>query len=218
MNSDSRPRERLVKFGVETLSDAELLAIILRTGTIKENVIEMSNRIINEFGLNKLADYSLKELQEIKGIGLGKACQLLAINELNKRVNSLKNKVTKISTAQDVFNFFKDKFKDEKQENFYILMLNPRNHIIKEEFITKGVLDAAIIHPREIFKPAIKNSASKIILVHNHPSGDSNPSPEDLDITEQIIEVGNKIGIKVIDHVIVGKDEWWSWIERGLTR
>jgi DNA repair protein RadC len=178
----------------------------------------MSNRILNEFGLNKLADYSLKELQGIKGIGLGKACQLLAINELNKRVNSLKNKITKISTAQDVFNFFKDKFKDEKQENFYILMLNPRNHIIKDEFITKGVLDAAIIHPREIFKPAIKNSASKIILVHNHPSGDSSPSPEDLDITEQIIEVGNKIGIKVIDHVIIGRDSWWSWIERGLTR
>ena len=214
MNKDGRPRERLVKNGVESLSDAELLAIILRTGIKGENVIEMSNRIINEFGLEKLSQYSLKELQQIKGIGLGKACQLIVINELNKRINQIKNPVTKINSAKNVFDYFHDRLKNEKQENFYVLLLNNKNIIIREELISKGVLDSSIIHPREIFKPAIKNSAKKLILIHNHPSGNPSPSPEDLEITKQIIDAGEQIGIKVLDHVIIGKEEWWSWVER----
>ncbi len=211
----SKPRERFLKHGKEVLSDAELFAIILRIGSPNENVIEMSNRLIKEYGLENLFDCSLKELQEIKGIGPSKAMQILAMSELGKRYSQSKNPITKIASAEDVYNYFKDKLSSEKQENFYVLILNIKNQIIKEEFISRGILDSSIIHPREIFKPAIKNSASKIILVHNHPSGNANPSEEDIEITKKLIEAGKMIDIKILDHVIIGDGKWWSWVEDG---
>jgi len=212
---ENRPRERFLKEGPEVLSDAELFALILRTGTLHENVIDMSNRLIKEYGLENIFDCSLKELQRINGIGPNKAMQILAIAELGKRYNKKKVNITKITSPEDIYDFFKDKLTNEKQENFYVLLLNTKNIIIKSELIFKGTLDSSIIHPREIFKLAIKNSASKIILVHNHPSGDSSPSPEDLDITKQLVELGETLGIKVLDHLIIGKGNWWSWRERG---
>jgi DNA repair protein RadC len=217
----NRPRERFLKYGPEALSDAELFAILLRTGTRGkkgekgENVIEMSNRLINEYGLDKLLECSLVELQKINGIGPAKAMQILTIAELQKRINQSKKPVKKISCAQDVFDLFHERLKDEKQENFYVLMLDTKNNIIGEHLISKGILDASIIHPREVFKPAIKNSASKIILVHNHPSGDPAPSSEDLEITEKLMKTGDEIGIKVLDNIIIGKEEFWSWKEKG---
>lgn len=213
MPGQNRPRERFKKLGPEALSDAELFAILLRTGTRGENVVDMSNRLINEYGLDKLLECSLKELEKIKGIGPSKAMQILAIAELQKRINQAKIPLKKISCAKDVFDYFHERLKDEKQENFYVLLLNNQNFIIKEELISKGVLDAAILHSREVFKPAIKNSAAKIILVHNHPSGNPEPSSEDLDITKRIIENGDMLNIKVLDHVIIGEEEWWSWVE-----
>lgn len=207
---EGRPRERFLKLGPGALSEAELFAILLRTGSKGENVIEMSNRLINEYGLDKLLGCSLKELQEIKGIGPAKAMQILTIAELQKRIKKSQHSISRITCAEDVFNLFHDRLKDEKQEHFYVLMLNSKNYIIGEELISKGILDAAIIHPREVFKPAIKNSASKIILVHNHPSGDSSPSQEDMDITEKIIQAGEDLGIKVLDSVILG-DSWCSF-------
>ncbi len=213
---EGRPRERFLKYGPETLSDAELFAILLRTGSKGENVVDMSNRLIAEYGLDKLFDCSLKELQGIKGIGPSKAMQILTIAELQKRANQSKNPVKRISCAEDVFNLMHEKLKGKKEENFYVIMLNTKNHLIGEPvLITKGVLDASIVHPREIFKPAIKNSASRIILVHNHPSGDPNPSQEDLDITEKIIQSGEELGIKVLDHIIIGSDKWWGWKEKS---
>jgi DNA repair protein RadC len=211
----SKPRERFLKYGVETLGNAELLAIILRTGSINENVVEMSNRLISEYKLENLFDCSLKELQEIKGIGPSKAMQILAISELGKRYSQSKSPTTKITSAKDVYKYFKERLENEKQENFYILILSTKNNIIKDQLITKGVLDSAILHPREVFRPAIRNSASKIILVHNHPSGDPEPSQEDLDITKKIIEIGKNIEIRVLDHVIIGseKNGFWSWVE-----
>ena len=212
---DNRPRERFLKHGPEALSDAELFAILLRTGSRGENVIDMSNRLIAEHGLDKLFDCSLKELQEIKGIGPSKAMQILTIAELQKRANQSKTPVTKISCAEDVFNLMHEKLKDKKEEHFYILMLSTKNNIIGEPIlISKGILDASIVHPREVFKPAIKNSASKIILVHNHPSGDPNPSQDDLEITEKLSNSGEELGIKVLDSVIVAGDKWWGWKER----
>jgi DNA repair protein RadC len=221
---ENRPRERFLKQGPEALSDAELFAILLRTGTRGkknekgelmpgENVIDMSNRLISEYGLDKILECSLKELQEIKGIGPSKAMQILTIAELQKRINQAKTPVKKITCAKDVFDYFHERLKDEKQENFYILMLNNKNSIIKEEAISKGILDSAIIHPREVFRPAIKNSSARIILVHNHPSGNPAPSEEDLDITGRLIKAGEELDIKVLDHVIVGDGEWWSWGE-----
>ena len=210
----SQPRARFLKHGPEVLSDAELFAIILRTGIVGENVMEMSNRLISEFGLVNLFECSLKELQVIKGIGPNKAMQLLAMVELGKRYDQEKNIVKKITCSEDVFKLFHNDFKNKKQEHFSILMLNTQNNIIKKEPLTIGILNASVIHPREVFKPAIKNSCNKIILVHNHPSGDPTPSEEDLEITRKMIEVGEELDIKVLDHVIIGGDEWWSWKEK----
>ena len=206
----NRPRERFLKYGPETLSDAELFAIILRTGTTGENVIDMANRLIKEYGLNNLFECSLKELQKIKGIGPDKGMQILAMAELGKRYNSSKQDIKKISGPKDVFDLFHERLKNEKQENFYIVMLNTHNNIIAEYLVSKGTLDTSVLHPREIFKPAIKNSSSKIILVHNHPSGDPTPSREDLEITKIIIDSGDLLGIKVVDHIIIGKEKYWS--------
>ena len=214
MPDSSKPRERFLKHGPEVLSDAELFAIILRTGVVGENVMEMSNRLISEFGLVNLFECSLKELQVIKGIGPNKAMQLLAMVELGKRYDQEKNSIKKITCAEDVFKLFHNDFKNKKQEHFSILMLNTQNNIIKKEPLTIGILNASVIHPREVFKPAIKNSCNKIILVHNHPSRDPTPSEEDLEITRKMIEVGEELDIKVLDHVIIGGDKWWSWKER----
>jgi len=206
----SKPRERFLKFGPEVLSDAELFAIILRTGSPNENVVEMSNRLISQFGLENLFDKSLNELQEIKGIGPSKAMQLLAMAELGKRYTDSKNPIKKINCAEDVFYLFHERLKDKKQEEFHILILNNQNNIIKEEFISKGILDSSILHPREVFRPAIRYSASKIILIHNHPSGDPFPSVEDIKTTEKLKEFGEKMGIKVVDHIVIGKGMGWS--------
>jgi len=210
----NRPRERFLKHGPEALSDSELFAIILRTGSPNENVIDMSNRLIKEYGLNNLFDCSIKELQKIKGIGPSKAMQLLAMAELGKRYSQSKNPIKKISRSKDVFDLFHERLKDKKQEEFYVLMLNSKNNIVSEKLITKGILDASIVHPREIFKEAIKNSASKIILVHNHPSGDPSPSSEDLEITKKLQEAGQMVDIKVLDHVIIGNGSYFSLKER----
>lgn len=214
MPEQNRPRERFQKYGSSVLSDSELLAIILRTGTIGENVTDMSNRLIKEYGLDKLFDCSLKELQKIKGIGPSKAMQVLAMAELGKRYSQAKNPINKITQAKDVFDLFHNRLKNEKQEHFYIVMLNTKNHIIGEQLISRGILDASIIHPREIFKEAIKNSSSKILVVHNHPSGDPTPSKEDIEVTKKLIEIGEMINIHVLDHVIVGNEGFWSWIEK----
>ena len=210
---DSRPRERLIRNGVENLSEAELLAIILKTGTAEENVVDMSSRLISKYGLDKLSSCSLEELQEIKGIGLAKACQILALFEFNKRHSLASKPVKKITCAKDVFDLFHERLKDKKQERFYVLMLNSKNMITGEELITKGILDASIIHPREVFMCAIKNSAARIILVHNHPSGDPSPSVEDLEITKRLFDAGELLSISVLDHVIVGGERWWGWRE-----
>jgi len=211
----SKPRERFLEKGPESLSDAELLALILRIGTRGENVVEMANRLLSMYSLERLFDCSIDELKRIRGIGESKAIELLAIKEIGKRYNRAKNPITKITCAKDVFELFRERLLDEKQENFFVVLLDTKNQIIREVLITKGVLDAAIVDPREIFKPAIRYSASRLILVHNHPSGDPSPSPEDLDVTEKIIEAGEVIQIKVLDHVIVGREECWSWAEKN---
>ncbi len=215
MPRQNRPRERFVSHGVGALSDSELMAILLRTGSKGENVIDMSNRLISEFGLDKLFECSLKELQAVKGIGPSKAMQLLAMAELGKRHAQSKQPIKRITQAKDVFDLFHERLKSEKQEHFYVILLSARNHIIGEHLVSKGVLDAAILEPREVFRPAIKAAASRIILVHNHPSGDPTPSDEDVDVTRKLIDAGKLVNIQVLDHVIVGRVRRWSWIENG---
>jgi DNA repair protein RadC len=214
LQKEERPRERLTRLGPSALKNDELLAIILRTGTKSENVIDMSARLLSQYNLDKLFDCSLKELQTIKGIGPSKAMQLLAVSELAKRTTLAKNPITRITNAKDVFDLFHERLKDKKEEHFYALFLNTKNHVIGEQLISQGILDASLVHPREVFRAAIRASASKIILVHNHPSGDPTPSDDDLKITELLIESGKMLNITVLDHVIVGRERWWGWVNR----
>lgn len=213
ISKENRPMERLEKKGASTLSDAELLAVILKTGNKEENVIDMSNRLISKYGVGKLSNCSLTELQEIKGIGKVKASQILALFEFNKRHSLSKLDLKPIKSAKDVYEYASQKLPNDK-EHFMILHLDSKNKIIKDEIISIGILNASIIHPREVFKSAIKESANSIILVHNHPSGDSTPSKEDENISEKLFEAGNLLDIKVLDHVIIGKDRWYSFKEK----
>jgi DNA repair protein RadC len=207
-SKDERPRERMLSFGAESLSNAELLAIILRVGSKNENVIEMSQKILSKYPVEKLSDPSIKELCNIKGIGEAKALQIKAIFELNKR--SVCKKIVKISSPKNVFEYFSFIF-NKKQENFYILCLDSKNQIISHKLIAIGTLDSVIIHPREVFKEAIKESAQNIILVHNHPSGDPTPSLADKEITKKLETASQTIGIGLLDHIIIGKDKWFSF-------
>lgn len=210
ISSENRPRERMLREGINVLSDAELLAIILQSGSKGENVIDMSNRMIAKFGLNKLASLSFKELQEIKGIGLAKAMQIKSLFELNKRVKILKNNF-QIKCSEDVFEYCSGKLADKDKEFFIIIMLDSKNKIIKDEIVSVGTLNSSLVHPREVFKSAIKESANSIILVHNHPSGDATPSDEDMEITERLIKAGELLNIKVLDHIVVGHGRHYSF-------
>ncbi|MBN1502323.1 DNA repair protein RadC [Candidatus Woesearchaeota archaeon] len=207
----NQPRHRFENMGASALSDAELLAVILQKGTKNENVVDMCNRLLKKHNIEQLSQLSLAELKKIHGIGPAKAMQVKAIFEFTKRTRP--NGKRYINCANDVYDIYYNKFKGEKQEIFMVVMLDTRNNIIGEEIVSIGILDSAIVHPREIFKPAIKNSAAKIILLHNHPSGDARPSREDLRITERVIEAGKLLDILVLDHVIIG-DNYWSWREQ----
>lgn len=214
ITKENRPRERFQKNGANSLSDAELLAVILQKGSKEENVIDMSNRLISKYGLNKLSDLSLKELQDIKGIGPAKAMQIKALFEFNKRHNLSKLNNKPIKCAKDVFEYALHRLQSNNKEQFMILHLDSKNRVIKDEVISIGTLNTSIIHPREVFKSAIKESANSIILVHNHPSGDPNPSEEDEKITKRLNEAGKLLDIEIIDHVIVGKDDYYSFNEQ----
>jgi DNA repair protein RadC len=211
MPLEGRPRERMEKYGVGALSDAELLAIILTKGSNGENVIDMSNRLIKTFGLEKLKNCTLNELQRIKGIGKAKACQVLAVFELNKRVKHSENGNKPIMTPRDVYNYVCERFKGEGKDHFVALYLDTKNKVVKEETVSIGTLNTAVVHPREVFKTAIKENANSMILVHNHPSGDPEPSQEDITTTEKLFKAGELLNIKVLDHVIIGNGRYYSF-------
>lgn len=215
ISKENRPRERFQKNGAIGLSDAELLAIILQKGSKDENVIDMSNRLISKQGIEKLSDLSLKELQEIKGIGPAKAMQIKALFEFNKRYSLAKKDGKPIKSAKDVFEYASQRLAKNDKEHFMILHLDSKNRVVKDEVISIGTLNASIIHPREVFRSAIRENANSIILVHNHPSGDPNPSEEDKVITERLFDAGDLLDIEVLDHIIVGNDEFWSFKDKS---
>ena len=208
-----RPREKLERYGPDSLSNDELLALILRTGHQKENAIDMSHRLINEYGLDKLSDLALNELQEIKGIGFAKACQIVALFEFNKRHAISKRDEKPIKCAKDVYEYALPLLSGKDKEHFMILHLDSKSRVIKDEIISIGILNASLVHPREVFKSAIKESANAIVLVHNHPSGDPKPSKVDEDVTNRLNETGKLLKIKIVDHVIIGKDNYYSFRE-----
>ena len=211
-----RPRERFIKYGKENLQTSELISIILSTGIKDKSVIDLSNNILNNINdISELKDMTLNKLKNIEGIGEVKAIKLLSSIELGKRVYYDKNQTKiKLTTADKVFNFIKDDFKNKKQEYFYALYLDSKKNLIEKKQLFIGTLNQSIVHPREIFKYAYLLSASSIICVHNHPSLDSTPSKEDIILTQNLVEIGKINAIKIIDHIIIGKD-YYSFYENG---
>lgn len=205
---ENRPRERMKNLGSHVLTDAEVLAIILQKGTFRENVIDISNRLISKYGLEKLSACTLEELKEIKGIGEAKALQIKAIFELNKRVRAGKIHETIVNNSSDVAKHYIAKLADKKKEYFIAVFLDSKNKIISDKVISIGTLNASLVHPRELFKEAIRASANSIILVHNHPSGDPEPSEEDILITKKLKKTGELIGINILDHIIIAKNKY----------
>lgn len=216
---DERPREKLLKFGPEVLSNNELLAIILRCGTRGENIVSLSDRILSEVnGLDGLINVSFTDIMQIKGIKEGKASQILALSELFKRFNTLKatSNIKKITKPEDVASMLINEMRNLKQEILKLLVLDTKNKIIKIKDIFRGTLNSSIVHPREIYSEAIKSGGASIIICHNHPSGDPSPSDEDINITLRIKECGNIIGINLLDHIIVGDKKYISLKEKGI--
>jgi len=216
---DERPREKLYKYGVRSLSNSELLAIIIRTGSREKTAIELCQRLLasDKDGISFLSDASIEEITKIKGLGKCKAAQILAAVEIGNRIKANKdgNKI-RIASPRDVSNVLMDEMKILKKEYFKIVMLNTKNQIIGIENISIGSLNSSIVHPREVFKEAIKRSSASIILAHNHPSGDPTPSKEDINITKRLIEGGEILGIKVLDHIIIGNNIYVSLKERDI--
>ena len=209
-----RPREKLEKYGPEKLSNSELLAILLRTGAKGVNVVELANKILKKFSGNGLSGASVKDLKNTFGLGSAKACEIAACFELGRRLLKDKKSVL-ILSPHDVWQELKD-IRDHKKEHFVVFYLDTRSQEIKREVISVGILNANLVHPREVFELAIKNNAAQILIAHNHPSGDPDPSEEDLVITKKLVEAGKILGIEVMDHVIVAKNGFLSFQERGL--
>lgn len=218
MPTQERPREKMINHGPSALSNSELLAILIRTGSKEKSAIDLGNEVIKKIdGLTKIHDVTHEELLNINGIGNAKACVLLASIELNKRISSLAlKKRVRITSPNDIINIFMDELRFEKRENFITVLLNTKNEVISKEIISIGNLNTSIVHPREVYKLAIKKSASSIIFIHNHPSGDSKPSKNDKNITNRLVKAGDIIGIDVIDHIILGNDEYFSFKENNL--
>lgn len=218
--ADERPREKMLKQGAETLTDAELLALIVRTGdhSPRQSAIDLGRNLLRKFGdLRNLSAASLSEISEVKGVGLAKSASILAALTLAKRLqtNKLRN-LERFTSPLQVFDHFHYRFRDRRKEYFLILLLDGKNRIIAEKQISEGSLNQSIVHPREVFNPAVKESAAAIILVHNHPSGDPAPSREDREITRRLKESGDIVGIKVLDHIIIGDGSYLSFVEQGL--
>ena len=214
---EERPRERLVKFGEQALSAQELLQLILGRGIAGESVVVMAQKLLTQFGsLQKLAEASIEELSAIKGIGLAKAAQIKAVFEIGRRLTTQTSayKSKELTAPEKVYQLMRGKLKDYHKEHFYIIALNSRNWSIAE--ISIGTLDTSIVHPREVFAQAIKSRAAAVIFVHNHPSGDPEPSEDDLVITKRLVEAGKIMGIGVLDHIIITTTKAFSFKEQGL--
>jgi DNA repair protein RadC len=212
----TRPREKLIEKGAQNLKDKELLAILLGTGRAGKNVLEVAEEILAKHPMKNLLILDYKKLAEIKGIGPGKACALLAAFELTKRALEVEdNNLPAINSARDAVAQLQE-LRQAKKENFVVLYLNARNQLIHKEIISIGTISASLIHPREIFEPAIKNLASQIIAAHNHPSGDLSPSDEDIKVTRRLTAAGELLGIEVLDHLIITAAGFTSLKEKVL--
>lgn len=214
---DERPRERFIHHGPQSLSNHELIAILLRTGTKDESVLQLANRLLSHFeGLRQLKNATLEEITEIKGIGSAKAIQILAAVEIGRRIaNSTFNDRYVIRSPEDGAKYVMNDMRFLPQEHFVCLYLNTKNQVIHKQAVFIGSLHASIVHPREVYREALKRSAASIIAVHNHPSGDPTPSREDIEVTKRLAECGKIIGIDLLDHLIIGDNKFVSLKEKG---
>jgi DNA repair protein RadC len=214
-----RPRERLQRLGAEALSAQEILAVILGRGIAGESVMVTAQRLLSQLGgLKGIAGASLEELSQVRGIGLAKAAQIKAAFELAQRTEGYAetSDKTTVKTPEDVFALAQGTLKGKKKEYFLAALLDTRNHLIKLAEISIGSLDGSIVHPREVYKEAISASAASVIFVHNHPSGDTEASEDDIRLTKRLAEVGEIVGIDVLDHVIIGGKSFRSMKREGL--
>lgn len=218
---EERPRERLLKLGAEGLSTAELLAIILRTGSRERSALELARETLMRFSsLREIEDASVAEFTEIKGIGSSKVAQMKAAFELGKRlmqygsVNEAQN--PSFSNSRGVYEYFRPEFYGLKKERFLCALLDTKNRVFKEKVISEGTLNSSLVHPREVFRYAIKEAAASVLFIHNHPSGDPNPSRDDIHITKRLVETGKVVGINVLDHIVITDGSYLSLMEKGL--
>ncbi|TSB46233.1 RadC family protein [Alkalicoccobacillus porphyridii] len=212
-----RPRERLLQNGAAVLSNQEIIAILLRTGTKKDSVIDLAGKVLAHFdGLPLLKEATIEELCEIGGIGTAKAVELSAAMELGRRIHSMQTaEKYVIRSPEDVSNLVMEEMRFLKQEHFVCLYLNTKNQLLFKHTVFIGSLNASIVHPREVFKEALRRSSASIICLHNHPSGDPTPSREDIDVTKRLYEAGRVLGIELLDHIIIGDRTFISLKEQG---
>jgi len=215
-----RPREKLLQRGAEALSNAELLALVLRTGEASSHssALDHARMLLSRFTtLRKMAEATVTELCELKGIGPAKAAELMAVFEISRRfAASAMRPGEKFSSADEVFHHFHERLRDRKKEVFLTVLLDSKNRIIREIQVSEGSLSASIVHPREVFAPVVRESAAAVLLIHNHPSGDPTPSREDLEITNRLKAAGDLMGVRVLDHIIIGNGRYVSLADRGL--
>mgnify|MGYP006280079595 CR=1 FL=1 len=216
MPSQNRPRERLEQCGPSALSDAELLAIILQNGTPGTSVIDLCNRLLADTPLVSIPSRGIKELTRVSGIGRVKALQLSALAEVSHRMQHQAVSRHSIRCARDVFECYRQRLSFYDREHFMALLLDTQHHIISEDLIAIGILNALVVHPREVFKRAIREGAYALIVMHNHPSGKPDPSEEDIQLTQQLRKAGDVLGIEVLDHIIIGKGSYFSFRDADM--
>jgi len=217
---EERPREKLLAQGADKLTDAELLALIIRNGdsASKQSALDLARRLLVRFGsLRQLSTASVTELCQLPGIGPAKAAEIQALFQIARRFSDSRLQPGQAyRSSADAFSHFHERLCDYRKEVFYALLLDSKNRLIREVQISEGSLNASIVHPREVFAPVLRESASAVLFVHNHPSGDPDPSREDLEITERLRKVGELMGVRVLDHIIVGNGDYVSLADRGL--
>ncbi len=214
--AEERPSNRLMSNGPGSLSNAELLSIILKSGSVAENAINLSQRVLSQFDLRQLSAIDITQLMKIHGIKSGKAAQIVACFELARRLEMFEGSTKfKINAPEDVYRRLYPTMRESKKERFVELCLDTKNQVIREDTISIGSLNANIVHPREVFRTALIESAAHIIVAHNHPSCDPTPSREDIEITKKLVETGKIMGIDVLDHVIIGDGRHFSMKEAG---
>jgi DNA repair protein RadC len=215
---DERPRERLKKLGAEALTTSELIAILFRTGSRKSGAQDVAQRLTARFGdLEHLARASIEELCSVDGVGTVKALEIKAALELGKRLAAYTGEERPtVRSPEEASALFMSQFTGLNKEHFRAVLLNTKNHVLKTVEISVGSIDASLVHPRECFRPAVAASAASIILMHNHPSGDPEPSTDDINITKRLKETGKVLGIEVLDHIIFGAGKYVSLKEKGL--